>query len=643
MSCGEMNGPPGAPQPDTLMFLEYARAAAGGHAYEFTPGAGVSTGSSSHLYPVLLAVCALLHGDALALGIADFILNAVFYLLVAAGVWLIAVRVERAAAGWGGILALSSGVLAYAVLGRTDMGLFTFVVTALLVAAVWDRAFAGGILLGLAAWSRPEGLLLGLAVSIVAVLRHERRWLAAGIFGLLNVAAVAGWNWVLTGTPLFQSLLRKGYFVHLPVSGALAASTVDFARLVVGMIFGLGSGREVYALPLVTGAAALGGLFLVRSAAGRRVFSIWGVAAAGALLLNAAGGWQGYQFDRHLAWLWPGWLAAAACGLSLVHDRRLRMGVGAMLVGYQLVTFPFFVAEHAEGVYSTALHCRFARALDARIPQGDSVGVLNYPGLAFCMPGRRLVHLGGYVSPRFAGRADVACNIEILRREPATRPDVLVFSRSEEASALVRFVRGPEILRERLVFPEGLRLEAVRADWSLLDGGRGVQDPEVLQIVSGRRLVDGIDIGYRKDEQRHECTGQGWSGPLRLGPVVMRGRSGGEEFVDVGRVFLTSERFRAALVPEREVVLVLRTAAAVTAPVVYHRGLRRNLRFDFASPLHLEVLVDGVKAAECDCSLKEGSLFTEAAMRIPARAVKGNHPWIEIVGQHAAFEWWLYQ
>ena len=46
------------PQPDTLSYQQYARAIAEGHPYRFNADEAPTTGSTSHIYPFRLGLCA---------------------------------------------------------------------------------------------------------------------------------------------------------------------------------------------------------------------------------------------------------------------------------------------------------------------------------------------------------------------------------------------------------------------------------------------------------------------------------------------------------------------------------------------------------------------------------------------------------
>ena len=72
-------------QPDTLLYCQAARRIAEGSPFSFSPGTAVSTGTTSVLYPFLLAFLYWGGFKGTALIAAGFVLNAVLYLAFVVG------------------------------------------------------------------------------------------------------------------------------------------------------------------------------------------------------------------------------------------------------------------------------------------------------------------------------------------------------------------------------------------------------------------------------------------------------------------------------------------------------------------------------------------------------------------------------
>ena len=75
------DGSMAVPQPDTLLYCQAARRIVEGHPFSFSEGTAVSTGTTSVLYPFILAIPYALGATGDALFMAGFWLNAIFYLI----------------------------------------------------------------------------------------------------------------------------------------------------------------------------------------------------------------------------------------------------------------------------------------------------------------------------------------------------------------------------------------------------------------------------------------------------------------------------------------------------------------------------------------------------------------------------------
>jgi hypothetical protein len=105
------------PQADAPIYMQYARAWAEGRPYQYNAGDAPTTGSTSHLYPLLLAVPYFLGARGDALVSAGFLLNAVTYLLTLFFLWDTSRRLAPRAAPLALLLCLLSGHTVYASLG----------------------------------------------------------------------------------------------------------------------------------------------------------------------------------------------------------------------------------------------------------------------------------------------------------------------------------------------------------------------------------------------------------------------------------------------------------------------------------------------------------------------------------------------
>jgi len=162
---------PVPPQRDPLFFLQYARMIAAGEWLVYMPGDAVSTGCTSVIYPVLLAIPLMVCDTPGQMMASSFFLNAILFL----GAVYLSVRNARiyfsSREGYGLaflFLLMTQSAFLYASLGQTDVVLFALLTQGMFWAMLTGH---GGWLMGLAAiapWCRPEGAVLGVAALLTS-------------------------------------------------------------------------------------------------------------------------------------------------------------------------------------------------------------------------------------------------------------------------------------------------------------------------------------------------------------------------------------------------------------------------------------------------------------------------------------------
>jgi hypothetical protein len=113
----------------------------------------------------------------------------------------------------------------------------------------------------------------------------------------------------------------------------------------------------------------------------------------------------------------------------------------------------------------------------------------------------------------------------------------------------------------------------------------------------------------------------------------------GGSVADAGRAVLGRETFTVRTVPGRDIVLVLRTAAAMEAAVLrLGAGTVVELSFPEAG---IAVSVDGQPAAAS--RLRPAAGWDEWALRLSGALVRSDRTRLEIAGRYASFYYWVYQ
>jgi len=643
------------PQADTLMYFQYARAMAEGHPYIFIKGDPPSTGSTSHLYPALLALLYACGARGRGLVDAAFALNALFYIGFVMLIYAAARRMRGTAGIPAAVLAVVSGQVAYTFFGLSDAGLFMFLATGTWTALLYGHFLTGAVLMFLAAWARPEGMLLGGVLVILAAAAGSRvrdGWKAAyvGVAGLAGAAGVFLLNYHLTGTPFFQSLAGKSYFHEYPFYAALRFTAEDFGTLVRDVFLGLGvGGRRFFALPVVGGLLALGGIISRDWRGGRtRLAEAWIlIAMVGSLLLIAAGEWQGIAHDRYLGWMAAPWLAYLACGVVWVARRlrfaRARFLVWGLLAGWQLVGYGYYTGTYARGCMETEAQMDFVRRVDTGLAEGYAIGVINGSGAAWCMPGRVLRNVGGIVTPFLTGQRHFLCHLEWLKHHPERRFAYWMIPVGYESAPWLRGLLGERVMREGNCPGCTDELGLYAAKWDEMESAKQPVDGSVKESLEGWKAVARLDVGYVPDERRGLYVKAGRLPGVTLQPLVKEGRIGSAMIYEIGEVVMGAERFHIRIDPELPVRMVLRTARIVEAEMLGGRRSLLRRRFVFGSPLVLDVMVDGRTAGRIELNLDGEGDFHEVAVELPADLFSDPDAEVTVVGSHASFGYWFYQ
>ena len=313
--CGATARCPSA-QPDTLLYCQAARRIVEGAPFSYSAGTAACTGTTSVIYPFILAVpYALgLKGDLLVT--AGFVLNAAFYLIFLLGWCSLACRIFAGCPAGRFLsvaLVATFGPFAYCALAQSDIGLWMAVSAWLAYGLYCDRKHIYVPLLLLAPWVRPEGMIVALSVVGFATLkwligsRRVSRDLLLNLLILSSVVGVFALNYAITGECQFSSVAHKGHFKNLSFTSAAYASAIDLMRIAKAYLLGLpqNAPRDFCFLPLIGAACMWIGLFARRwSDVSWREFS-WYLAMAGGIATVATSGWQNTNLDRYLIWIMP--------------------------------------------------------------------------------------------------------------------------------------------------------------------------------------------------------------------------------------------------------------------------------------------------------------------------------------------------
>ncbi|HEY5908355.1 MAG TPA: hypothetical protein VIZ31_09940, partial [Vicinamibacteria bacterium] len=563
---------------DLYLVCQYARGFAEGHPFQYNPGEGPSTGSTSLLYTAWLGLWHALGARGEALIAVAILGGCVLY----AGSVALAVRVgrrlgdERSAALAGALVALG-GPVVWGFLYGSDIALFLFLT--LLLFDRWLFAFETGRFAGVAvagsllALARPEALPLGLLLGAAAFFgpsaasRRERlraSWpLAVSGLVLLVLRWVTG-RWLGTSVADKSLLANYGW---LDTMGLVSGYAVDVARgLLLGFYpsdtpLGFSRGFAPYFFPplaLLFVLAALATEPVPRRFATRSfVLAVLGVG-----LLAGANTFMGVHFSRYLLWTFPVLLVLTAVGLSRLTRLLAPADVARERSLFGACALLFLVT----GALSTARLAAFYGASAGEIarrelPMADWIRANLPPGTVIAnaatsieyLTGHRAVNLHGVTSPDFFGNRTAereAGTFEALSRLPAEgRPPYLLTSAAVQAgSALMRELVEGEALHSTFSLSDDLLLFRLRTD---LPGRQA--SPHLgssKSAVTSLAEVDRLNVGDSRDEAAHAYRHESRLGDLELNGTVKiaeypaTASAPALRVADAGRAILGFERFR---------------------------------------------------------------------------------------------------
>ncbi|MBQ3340747.1 MAG: hypothetical protein IJG84_02545 [Kiritimatiellae bacterium] len=635
-------------QPDTLLYCQAARRIVEGHAFSFSAGTAVSTGTTSVLYPFVLAglYAVGFTGDALIR--AGFFLNALFYLVFLCGWGLVLRRLfsgRPVAHATAAALVALFGPAAYCAMAQSDIGLWMAVSAFIAYGLAADRKLVYVPLLLVAPWIRPEGMILVVAycvcltLHVLRVRRVGREAFFAATF-VLSVLGVFAFNFWLTGAAQFSSVAYKGHLTGYPLVQGLYATAVDGMNFLLPILFGVpkDAPRMFFFVPIV-GAAMMWTGVAVRN--WRSDFSwragVWYLAMAGGFFTVATSGWQDMNLDRYAMWMMPAILLLMAVGAEAVSLRLpaggLRTLPSAVLVGYGAVASVVFVCAYHFSAARADRPRNFAAECERTLPVGKSVGLWSKCGLAYEMSDRRVAHLMGIYSPEFFTRSQVSA-LETLKGDSSTRFDYWIYNGTEDGTLMAgaaEKLMGPVVMPG----PDGLDLR--ESDWSAFDAGAAIPSCSKTNAA----LVAFVDVA---DERSEKAAGYEvftrYDMP-EFAPQPFVAQLAGKTAFDGGRMVLGGDAMTVHLEGGRDVHVVMRTVSSCRAH--YGRDLKTG-RFDytFKSPMSLHVSLDGSKPFAVDFPIADKG-FSDVEFVIPGRLVGGGDTRIAFFGEHVACGYWFYQ
>ncbi len=606
------------PVDDTYIHLHYARSIAEGHPFAYHRGDGLSTGSTSPLYALLLAPFFLVGLDGLQLLPVVTLLGGVWLLLSMLLLLRLGRQLGHAVAGQAAALLWASwGFTWFCLYGGMETGLYVCLIlaTASLALDWWRQPdLRPRALLCVAAaalpLTRPDGLfLLGVLLGLGALraLRGPRRAgrRAALLRAALCLAPVLLYFLVvriLTGSFSTAGMVSKS-LLHAPYLTADEKALRFLEQLLESVRTFLGGGDPLFLSPLIAlaGIAALIALSAhelrrTRGLGGpRTLLALWALVALAAASLHFI---KIAQWTRYYLPCFALLILAAGIALAWTAQRLRRRGLALGLAVALALTIQAEPATRwVKKFRSDALviHQKQAAAAHAvrRLPERARVLVCDAGAIPY-LSRRWTFDIVGLTTPlRWnAFRNGVGSRFELFESLPPARRPTHV--------AAYNFCLWPGARGA----PLGVFHDLVVAP--LIEAGAGSGETPGRALLPGERVVDRLDVADLESEAAHRFR-QSPAGSIGDN-VLRRGRLAGlpRLIVDGGRRLGGELGFRVrGARPDRAATLLLRTSQE--------------------APVRLELVV-GERRSVLELAPIAPSAFAEQPVELPAGALGAETP-----------------
>jgi hypothetical protein len=519
-----------APLDDVYIHFDFARSLGRGHPFEWIAGQGYSSGETSPLYAVILALGWVFGFRGRALGVWAAIVAVLAVASLLGSVRRLVRPCPRWLAWLVALAPLSVGVVDWALFSGMEVAVFAAALGRALEALLRTRrAVRGGptreaLTWRLGAWGaalvllRPEAALIVAVLAVVAARGAGARsglmaTMRAALPGAVATLAVLGANLLATGDPRaagarLKLLSSNPYMSDEDRARVFVENLVTFwVKIVRGEL----AAHPVLAVALP--ALALGGL--VRRDR-RPVVGACLASALGWILLVSWNGNAPYHNFRYYA---PALVLvgiAAAIGLTaIVAPRRRALGLpsaswpelasglaATLVLGSGAAKIPGQVRHFRSASANIRdQHIEVGERL-ARLPEAATVLIGDAGAIPYVSnrPAIDALGLGGYRGVPFASAAvhGEAAMLELIERlEPAARPTHLALYPNWFAATTSRF--GVEIDRvtiEGNVICGSPTKVIYAADWSALGPDRASPPAALVDEVDVADIVDESDHAY---------------------------------------------------------------------------------------------------------------------------------------------------
>jgi hypothetical protein len=654
-------GSMGLPLDDSYIYLTYAKQFGRAQPFTYFPGGGYSAGSTSVLWPMLLAPFWTLGARGHALVWVSFGLCSALYAAVAVGCYRFVAKLRDRLSGLlCGVLVLASAPFAWCSLSGMEVALASALLVAMLVLLAREGANDSPswrlvACLAATALARPEAAVIVVGIVGVRVVQRLRaRAGRAAAWWLVPLAPVALWlvaNKLLAGNWFPNTGVAKSHF-YLPgfdwtywrdtlasLSGQMIrglfwdpTSPLVWPRL-VAVLFLVGAARVAYwawrERKLLVGALVIVSPLVLMFA-----------------VIASSGLWS-FQNYRYIAPAFPLLVIPVSIGLAPVGSspalrRAWHAGAIVLVLLFVRASRPRLVADmrlFAQGAMDTNTQVvAIGKYLHRKLPDA-SVMFHDAGAIAYYGDGR-VYDMLGLVTNHQAAIANhgPGARFEFLESLPAERrpthiayyPGWMGFA-DFFGEVLLQTTLRPAIEPRRLAGERDMQL--LVANWDHVGTGE-----RPLNDHTGWSVVDRVDIADLASERAHDWVGgmgrRHFGDPTARWSIIERSTATGL-VIDGGRTIRAGgERFTVHVDPAKPTRIVLRTGG--------QRGYPWHEMID--KPITLTLFVGKKQLGQLTIGPPTGT-FSELTFNLPAHALPARDAELrtEASGAYRVFHWFVLQ
>lgn len=635
---------------DTLIYYQHARNWAEGHPYVYNPGDGPSTGSTSHLYPIILSGLYLMGCTGNKLITAGFFLNALLLLSYLLAMWGIIKRLFPQAAMQLFTFALlaTNGHLIFHFLVQGDMGLFTMTTGIAFFCLLSKRYVFLSILTLLLPFVRPEGVVINIATASACLFlsnKEKKISLLPVLTGLLGALGLFALNYSLTGRIGFDSTWAKGFMYNeglwFGARSILSGTMNIMTHLFSGVIH---NSQSFFILPVIGLIAILISIVSTSRDNDRQntpLIMAWSLSILGALPLLAMGETAFVHCDRYFTWIYPILILLQVSGIQIIAEQYKKSLIPLLLLValFSVSSLPDLLNKFQ--IYNSiqASSLQKMDRLAQMLPPGTKIVANGECELKYFCPQLYTINLKGIDYAPLKGLADRGNVLEAWREGDCPLPEVVLITAGNRMDDFM------PLLENRQEIP-GIYLDEA---WNLYSVNSALfssislspLNSNVLSQIENCQTVSSLNIGHQPQERRfHYRAYSGLPNEAVFLPAITTNTLNGITFADTVRPVAGVSTFQLPAQPHQRAILILRLIKQGSF-ALKNTSYTTQVNLS-AEKENLRVSINNARPFVVEQSFGTNGVI-EIALDIPPEQITSPQLSVKLSGLHIVAAAWAYQ